>query len=90
MVLGVVAFKAVTYEGRICNWFTHNQQLDDVEIQLYDVYGRLLEVVTMGAARGASLQTIQINLSRYANGVYFVKAVSDEKVVAVRKVVKDW
>ena len=88
MVLGVVAFKAVTYEGRICNWFTHNQQLDDVEIQLYDVYGRLLEVVTMGDARGASIQTTQIDLSRYAQGVYFVKAVAEGKVIAVRKVVK--
>ena len=67
----------------------NNERMDRVDIQVFDVYGRLLEVVTMGAARGASLQTIQINLSRYANGVYFVKAVSDEKVVAVRKVVKD-
>ncbi|MBR6160615.1 MAG: T9SS type A sorting domain-containing protein [Bacteroidales bacterium] len=30
----------------------------------------------------------QIDLSRYANGVYFIKAVTDGNVVAVRKVVK--
>jgi hypothetical protein len=38
--------------------------------------------------QGSSVQTAQIDLSRYAPGVYFVKAVADDKVVAVRKVVK--
>jgi hypothetical protein len=38
-------------------------------------------------ALGSSVQT-QIDLSHYAAGVYFVKAVADDKVVAVRKVVK--
>ena len=66
----------------------NNEQLDDVEIQLFDVYGRLLEVINMADARGASLQTTQIDLSRYAKGVYFVKAASEGKVIAVRKVVK--
>ena len=36
----------------------------------------------------ASLQTARIDLSHYAAGVYFVKAVADGNVVAVRKVVK--
>lgn len=66
----------------------NNEQLNEIDIQLFDVYGRLLEVVNMADARGASLQTTQIDLSRYAQGVYFVKAVSEEKVIAVRKVVK--
>ena len=48
----------------------NNEQLDDVEVQLFDVYGRLLEVVNMADARGASLQTTQIDLSHYAKGVY--------------------
>ena len=53
-----------------------------------DVYGRLLEVVNMADARGASLQTAQIDLSRYANGVYLIKAVAEGNVLTVRKVVK--
>jgi hypothetical protein len=36
---------------------------------------------------GSSVQT-QIDLSHYAAGIYFVKAVADGNVVAVRKVVK--
>ena len=36
---------------------------------------------------GSSVQT-QIDLSHYAAGVYFVKAVADGNVVAVRKMVK--
>ena len=64
----------------------NNEQLDGVEIQLFDVYGRLLNIVETG--RAPSSQTTQIDLSRYAKGVYFVKAVSEGKVIAVRKVVK--
>ena len=30
----------------------------------------------------------QIDLSRYANGVYFLKAVADGETIAVRKMVK--
>ena len=37
---------------------------------------------------GSSVQTAQIDLSHYAAGVYFVKAVADGNVVAVRKMVK--
>ena len=66
----------------------NNEQLDGVNIQLFDVYGRLLEVINMTDARGASLQTTQIDLSQYAKGVYFVKAVAEGKAIAVRKVVK--
>ena len=66
----------------------NNEQLDGVSIQVFDVYGRLLEVVNMADAHGASPQTTQIDLSRYAQGVYFVKAESEGKVIAVRKVVK--
>jgi hypothetical protein len=64
----------------------NNEQLEGIEIQLFDVYGRLLDIVETGHA--PSPQTTQIDLSRYAQGVYFVKAVSEGKVIAVRKVVK--
>ena len=66
----------------------NNEQLDEVGIQVFDVYGRLLEVVNMMDARSASVQTTQIDLSRYANGVYLIKAVAEGNVLAVRKVVK--
>ena len=72
----------------------NNVQLGDAEIQVLDVYGRLLDVVgisdaRISDARGASLQTVQIDLSRYATGVYFVRLVNGGKVMAVRKVVKE-
>jgi hypothetical protein len=35
-----------------------------------------------------STGTTQIDMSQLSNGIYFVKAVADGKVVAVRKVVK--
>ncbi len=63
-----------------------NGKLGDVKIQLYDVYGKFLGVVE--TQNFASLQAAQIDLSRYANGVYFIKAVADGNVMGVRKVVK--
>ena len=50
------------------------------EFHVYDAYGKLIRVV--------DVQTAQIDLSHYAAGVYFIKAVADGNVVAVRKVVK--
>lgn len=64
----------------------NNAQLGDMELQLVDVYGRLLDVVETPCI--ASLQTVQIDLSRYAKGVYFIKAVTNGKTIAARKVVK--
>ena len=71
----------------------NNGQLGDAEIQVLDVYGRLLQVVgisdaRISDARSASLQSTQIDLSRYATGVYFVRLVNSGKVMAVRKMVK--
>ena len=51
------------------------------EFHVYDAYGKLIRVV--------DVQTVQIDLSHYASGVYFIKAVADGNVVAVRKVVKN-
>jgi hypothetical protein len=53
------------------------------EIHVFDIYGRRLQVVPVTA------ETIQIDLSRYATGVYLVKLVNDGKVIAVKKVVKE-
>ncbi len=56
------------------------------EIQMFDVYGRLLN--TVETCHGASLQTMQIDLSSYAPGVYLIQLVGDGRVVGVRKVVR--
>jgi hypothetical protein len=56
---------------------------------VFDAYGKLIRVVDgIGANNDSPLQTAQIDLSGFANGVYLVKAVADGNVVAVRKVVK--
>ncbi|MBR0055632.1 MAG: T9SS type A sorting domain-containing protein [Bacteroidales bacterium] len=53
------------------------------EIQVFDIYGQLLQ--TVETRHGTSLQ---IDLSHYATGIYFVRMVNGGKVMAVRKVVK--
>ena len=64
----------------------NNVQFGGMKLHLCDAYGRLLDVIM--ANNDSPLQTAQIDLSRYAKGVYFLKAVTDGKTVAVRKVVK--
>ena len=64
----------------------NNEQWVPDEIHLFDAYGKLVRVVK--ARNHSPLQTIQIDMTPYAYGFYFVKAVKDGKVVAVRKVVK--
>ena len=64
----------------------NNVQLKDVDIQIFDVYGRLLN--TVETCHGASLQTTQIDLSSYAPGIYLIKLVGDGRVIGVQKVVK--
>ena len=61
----------------------NNVQVETVEIWLYDAYGKLVNVA---AANNEGIA--QIDLSRYAPGIYIIKAVADGNVVAVRKVVK--
>ena len=64
----------------------NNGQMGTAEIQVFDVYGKLLETVETVIEN--SLQTVQIDLSRYASGVYLIKAVTNGNVLAVKKVVK--
>ena len=54
-----------------------------MELRVYDVYGRLLHTVPAGE------QTVQIDLSHYATGVYLIQLVNNGNVMAVRKVVKE-
>ena len=67
----------------------HNIQLSDVEIQIFDMYGKLLDVVKVRNTdvMNTSAET-QIDLSQYTNGVYLIKAIADGNMLAVRKVVK--
>ncbi|MDD6582704.1 MAG: T9SS type A sorting domain-containing protein [Bacteroidales bacterium] len=65
----------------------NNVQSGAGEIQVLDVYGRVLQ--TVETRHGTSLQTTQIDLSRYSTGVYFVRMVNGGKMMAVRKVVKE-
>ena len=53
------------------------------EIHVFDVYGQRLQIMPI---RG---ETTQIDLSRYATGVYLIKLVNNGNVTAVRKVVKE-
>lgn len=74
--------------------FTNNNS-PITEIRVYDIYGKLMDVVE--TQNLASLQAnafddpvqTQIDLSRYAAGVYFIKAVADGNVMGTRKVVKN-
>ena len=68
-------------------------QAGTVEFHVFDAYGKLVDVTIAGVsgAQGVCdtpLQTAQIDLSPFAPGVYFIKAVADRNVVAVRKIVK--
>ena len=66
----------------------NNAQLGNGEIQVFDVYGRLLNVVAVSDTRSVSAQTTEIDLSHYANGIYIIKWVNDNKAIAMGKVVK--
>ena len=53
------------------------------EIQLFDIYGQRLQIMPVRGER------TEIDLSRYATGVYLIKLVNNGNVTAVRKVVKE-
>ena len=65
----------------------NHEQLGNAELQVFDVFGKLLDVVETQCTK--SPQTTQIDLSLYANGVYYIKAMNDGNMLAVKKVVKN-
>ena len=65
-------------------WTTNDAQWGNTEIQVFDVYGKLIE--TTHALSPQS--TAQINLSNYATGIYIIKMVNNGGVIATGKVVK--
>lgn len=62
-----------------------NQNLvcSDAEIQLFDMFGKFLQTVYV------TDETTRLDLSSYASGVYFVKAIVNGTVISVRKVVRN-
>ena len=63
-----------------------NEPSGIVEIQVYDIYGKLLEMSEI--PHETPMLTTQIDMSHYASGVYFIKLVTNDNVLAVKKVVK--
>ena len=61
----------------------NNAQTNVVEIQVFDVYGRILDVVETFHET-----SLQIDLSHYANGIYVIKLVNGNRTIAMGKVVK--
>jgi hypothetical protein len=55
----------------------------NAEIQLYDMYGKWLKTWKITG------ETTEIDLSPYAASVYFIKAVDGQRMIGVRKVVKE-
>ena len=55
----------------------------NAEIQLYDMYGKWLKTWK------ATGETTVIDLSEYAASVYFIKAVDGQRMIGIRKVVKE-
>ena len=53
------------------------------EIQMFDIYGRRLQIVSVCGERP------QIDMSRYAPGVYIIKIVCNGKPYAIGKVIKE-
>ena len=60
----------------------NNVQFSGTEIHIVDMYGKLVRTKPFDG------ETTLIDISDLANGIYFVKAVADGNVVAVRKVEK--
>ena len=59
--------------------FTNNYS-PITEIRVYDMYGKILDVVRTNNYSSMPSEMMQIDLSRFASGVYFIKALSDGNV----------
>ena len=59
------------------------------EIQVFDVWGRMVDVVSVETTHALSLQTTTIDLSPYPAGIYLLRVIDGRKVIAMGKVVKE-
>lgn len=62
--------------------FPSEKGYDNCQCQLYDLSGRLLQIVKMQDT------TTELNLSSYAQGLYILKVVRDNEIVFTEKVIK--
>ena len=70
-------------KGLVNVQFSQNMaQSTDSKIQLFDIYGKLLQVIPI------SSDLENIDLEPYAKGVYVIKATSNGTIYAIQKVVK--
>lgn len=70
-------------KGLVNIQFSQNMaQSADSKIQLFDIYGKLLQVIPI------SSDLENIDLKQYAKGVYVIKATSNGTIYAIQKVVK--
>ena len=65
---------------------TLNNISENIEIQIFDIYGR--RIYTAEVSNDLPLQIIPIDLSQYATGVYIIKALNSGKTIAIGKAVR--
>lgn len=67
-----------------------NAELDGTDIQVVDMYGKLVRVGSVETVHVPSLQRARIDLSHLPPGVYFIQLISkrDSHPLAVKKIVK--
>lgn len=59
-----------------------NKQLENAEIQLFDIFGRKLHTTAVND------EETQLDLSNYANGLYLIRLYDKQELIGVVKVVK--
>ena len=61
-------------------YITSNSDIQDIDYQIIDIYGRLLE---QGQAKGNTL-----DLNRQKPGVYFIRLFQDDRILSTEKIIK--
>ena len=69
--------------GNVSIQLTPETSATSLEIQVFDIYGQLIDVMHGGVERP------MINLSAYATGIYIIKLVTNGNVIDVQKVVRN-
>ena len=58
---------------------------DNIKIEIYNIYGQVIDNLTLS---NTSLSKIEINLSDYSSGIYFVN-IRGENIFKVQKILKN-
>ena len=59
----------------------NNVQLEVTNMEVYDVYGKMVNMVNIVGANNYSPMRTQINVSGLSTGMYFVRVTTDKGVV---------